>query len=189
MPLDIIGSYAASGSNGAIARITARGTESSSSATIGFAGLSARGGTAGAEEYEASSAGNLAVYVSPFIRLDIKTRLAIVEIRNSQTGEVQQQYPSPRAVREYAQNLPDDSDLRANTEQSDRETSLEPRIIGSEADNAEHAASAPAVTFGQGSSAPAPAAAPVPSGIARAAAAAFGSFQNVLTGGRELAVA
>lgn len=187
MPLDITGSYAASSSNGAIARITARGTGSSASATIGFAGLSARGGTAGAEEYEATSTGNLAVYVSPFIRLDIKTRLAIVEIRNSQTGEVQQQYPSPRAVREYAQNLPDDSDLRVNTEQSDSEAGLEPRIIGSDADKAEQSSTPPTVSFGQGGNSPAPA--PVPSGIARAAAAAFGSFQNVLTGGRELAVA
>lgn len=188
MPLDLIGSYAASSSNGAIARNTARGPDPNAPATIGFAGLSARGGTAGAEELEVSpSSGGLAVYVSPFIRLDIKTRLAIVEIRNSQTGEVQQQYPSPRAVREYAQNLPDDSDLRVNSDsqRSDEEARLEPHIIGSAADNAELEAKAPAVTFGQGGSAPAP----VPSGIAKAAAAAFGSFQNVLTGGRELAVA
>lgn len=187
MPLDIIGSYAASSSNGAIARNAARGTDPSASATIGFAGLSARGGVAGAEEYEAVSSGSLAVYISPFIRLDIKTRLAIVEIRNSQTGEVQQQYPSPRAVREYAQNLPDDSDLRVNgRDQSDGEAGQEPRIIGSDADNAEVTAELQSVSFGQGgSSAPAP----VPSGIARSVTAAFGSFQNVLTGGRELAVA
>jgi len=188
MPLDIIGSYAASSSTGAIARNTARGLDTNAPATIGFAGLSARGGTAGAEELELSpSSGGLAVYVSPFIRLDIKTRLAIVEIRNSQTGEVQQQYPSPRAVREYAQNLPDDSDLRANNDQqSDSEARLEPHIIGSAADTADQEVQAP-VSFGQGGSAPAPT--PVPSGIAKAAAAAFGSFQNVLTGGRELAVA
>lgn len=184
MPLDITGSFAASSSNGAIARNTARSPESNTSATIGFAGLSARGGTAGAEEFEASSSGSLAVFISPFIRLDIKTRLAIVEIRNSQTGEVQQQYPSPRAVREYAQNLPDDSDLRANNEQADREAALEPRIIGSAADNADLEAKTSALSIGQGS-----APSPVSSGVAQAAAAAFGSIQNVLVGARELAVA
>ena len=197
MPLDILGSYAASSSTGAIARNAARSSDASASATIGFAGLSARGGTSGAEEYEASSSGNMAVFLSPFIRLDIKTRLAIVEIRNSETGEVQQQYPSPRAVREYAQNLPDDSDLRVaatdNGGQSDGgDAAFAPRIICSAADNAAEAAKAPVVTFGQGSassSSPAPAPSPVPSGIAKTAAAAFGSFQNVLTGGRELAVA
>lgn len=194
MPLDTIGNYAASGSSGAIARNAVRVTnESQTSANYGFAGLSARGGdTGGEEQLLPATSSNLAVYISPFIRLDIASRLAIVEIRNSETGEVQQQYPSPRVVREYLQNLPDDSNLRAeNTDggsQQGQTQSPPVRIIGSAADKAEEAAKAPPVTFGQqGSSQAAP---PAPSSAqASVAAAAFSSVQNTLTGAKQLAVA
>lgn len=190
MPLDIIGSYAASGSNGAIARNAARSNEKSSAATNGFAAPSSRRGTSGGEEIDISKSSVAAVYVSPYIRLDIKTRLAIVEIRNSQTGEVQQQYPSPRVVREYAQNLPDNSDLRTDNQDSGSEQNsgdaTAPPIIGS---NPDQSATKPQpVTFGQDSN-PAPSPAPAASGIARAAAAAFSGIQNTLVGARELAVA
>lgn len=139
MPLDIIGSYAASSSNGAVAR-TARSQDTSPSATTGSAASSFRSKGEPAET-KVSSQGGLAVFVSPFIRLDVETRLAIVEIRNSQTGEVQQQYPSPRAVREYAQNLPDNSDLRSEGSEKQDEK-IAPRIIGSDADKAVEAAKA-----------------------------------------------
>lgn len=154
MPLDILGSYAASGSSGANARNAARSTDTSSAATAGFAARAVSPEATDAPEVEISTDGALAVYVSPFIRFDVKTRLAIVEIRNSQTGEVQQQYPSPRAVREYAQNLPEDSDLRTESDESAKQQSLQPRIIGSAADNASEAAKKPSVSFGKGNAAP-----------------------------------
>ena len=176
MPLDTIGSYAASSSKGAITHPAARGYESASAASKGYAAVSARPASTDVEETKVASSGDLAVYVTPFIRLDIETRLAIVEIRNSQTGEVQQQYPSPRAVREYAQNLPEDSDLRA--ENVEQEQKPAPRIIGGSDDSSTDAA--PVVTFGQsGRSAAAPS----------TAAAAFSSLQNAPAPTRELATA
>ncbi|HEX6959830.1 MAG TPA: hypothetical protein VF194_17735 [Ferrovibrio sp.] len=109
------------GSSGATARGARAVTTSNSSdvaANGAFAASSARGGDTGAHVAGdnviqlPSPAPNVAAYLSPFIRLDLRTRLAIVEFRDSQTGEVKRQYPSPRVVREYEQNLPDDSELR-----------------------------------------------------------------------------
>jgi hypothetical protein len=138
MPLDIIGTVAASGSSGANARNTVRISDQTptTSSSQDAAALS-RSENAPREEVRVSSpSSNVAVFVSPFIRFDITARLAIVEIRNSETGEVQQQYPSPRAVREYQQNLPADSSLRSQDNGAQK-----PRIIGSAEDRA---ASAPA---------------------------------------------
>jgi hypothetical protein len=174
MPLDTIGSYAASSSNGAITRLAARGYESAPAASKGSAGLSVRLGSTDIEETKVSSSGGIAVYVSPFIRFDIETRLAIVEIRNSQTGEVQQQYPSPRAVREYAQNLPEDSDLRS--ENSEQEREFAPHVIGG--DTGSNADDAPAATLSQGAT-------PGRS----SAAVAFSSLQSAPAPTRELATA
>lgn len=172
MPLDILGNYAASGSSGAIARNTARvSDQTSATAASQAAAVSLRSDDAPKEEVQVSSpSANVAVFVSPFIRFDITARLAIVEIRNSETGEVQQQYPSPRAVREYTQNLPETSDLRAQ----DR-AATQPRIIGSAEDRA---TSTPAPN----TTAPAPQAAAVP-------AAAFSSLSEVPTGGKQGTVA
>lgn len=101
--------------------------------------MSAFSETAPKEEVQVSSpSANVAVFVSPFIRFDITARLAIVEIRNSETGEVQQQYPSPRAVREYQQNLPADSTLRSQGDEDSADS--QPRIIGSAEDRAATAA-------------------------------------------------
>jgi len=149
MPLDIIGTVAASGSSGANARNTVRiNDQAPTTSSTQDAVVSSRSENAPREEVQVSSpSANVAVFVSPFIRFDITARLAIVEIRNSETGEVQQQYPSPRAVREYQQNLPADSSLR-----SQDNAAQQPRIIGSAEDRA---TSAPA----QNTPAPAPQAA------------------------------
>ena len=172
MPLDILGTVAASGSSGANARNTARvSDQTSAAATIREAAVSARAESTPREEVQVSSpSANVAVFVSPFIRFDITARLAIVEIRNSETGEVQQQYPSPRAVREYQQHLPEDSSLR-----SQDNASPPPRIIGSAED--------------RDSSAPAPAATPAPQAAAASATAAFSSLQGVPSGGKPVAEA
>ncbi len=149
MPLDIIGTVAASGSSGANARNTVRISDQTlTTSSSQDAAVLSRSESAPRQEVQVSSpSSNVAVFVSPFIRFDITARLAIVEIRNSETGEVQQQYPSPRAVREYQQNLPADSSLR-----SQDNTTQKPRIIGSAEDRA---VSAPA----QNTPAPAPQAA------------------------------
>lgn len=173
MPLDILG-YAASGSSGATARNTARvNDQTSAAASNRDAAVSALSESAPREEVQVSSpSANVAVFVSPFIRFDITARLAIVEIRNSETGEVQQQYPSPRAVREYQQHLPEDSSLR---QQGGQDSAASPRIIGSAEDRA---ASVPAL----------PPTAPAPQAVA-ASAAAFSSLQGVPTGSKQVAEA
>lgn len=172
MPLDIIGSVAASGSSGASIRTTARVSDQDFAASAGNAAASVRPDTAPKEEVQVSApSANVAVFVSPFIRYDISARLAIVEIRNSETGEVQQQYPSPRAVREYQQNLPESSNLRS---QGEVKAEAESRTTGS-AENAQQA-SAPAATP------------PAPQGPA-ASAAASSNLQGIPTGGKPVAIA
>jgi hypothetical protein len=175
MPLDILGTVAASGSSGANARNTARvSDQTSAAASTRGAAVSAFSESAPREEVQVSSpSANLAVFVSPFIRFDVTSRLAIVEIRNSETGEVQQQYPSPRAVREYQQHLPEDSSLRPQGGQDS--AAPQPRIIGSAEDRV---ASAPAPTS----------TAPAPQAVA-ASAAAFSSLQGVPTGSKQIAEA
>ena len=189
MPLDIIGDYAASGSSGASARNAARVSDTSSSTAAPEAAASpVRTEKPTREEVTVSAPdANVAVYVSPFIRFDITSRLAIVEIRNSDTGEVQQQYPSPRAVREYTQNLPEASDLRAKA--TDDGGQQQPRIIGSTEDkSADNAASATLPPGLESKPAPLPDA-PVSPQASAAAATAFGSFQSVPTGGKQVAIA
>jgi len=198
MPLEAIGSYAVAGSTGANAR-GARQTESAQTSVAdlsGFAASSARGGDSGGEEIRLpSSTPNLAVYLSPFIRLDLETRLAIVEFRDSQTGAVKQQYPSPRAVKEYQQNLPETSDLLPKPSHGDTSTE-QVRIIGPGQRDSQASAPLPVPVSGTprpapdaGSAPGTPASDPTPAPIAKAAAAAFSAIQNVLTGGRQLAVA
>lgn len=184
MPLETIGSYALAGSSGAVAR-GARSVSSDFS-NAAFAATIARGGNSGGDAIELPSpAPNVAAYLSPNIRLDLQTRLAIVEFRDSQSGRVEQQYPSPRAVREYQQNLPENSDLRTEDAPGEAQTELPELKVagGSEAEDT-------APLFGAGEERAPPAApAPVAPSVASAATAAFGSHQNVLAGGRELAVA
>ncbi len=40
-------------------------------------------------------------YISPFITIDPTSGLVITQYRNSETGQLQKQYPSEKAVREY----------------------------------------------------------------------------------------
>lgn len=181
MPLDILGTVAASGSSGASARSTARVSEPDfTAASARNAAVSVRSETAPKDEVQVSSpSANVAVFVSPFIRFDITARLAIVEIRNSETGEVQQQYPSPRAVREYQQNLPVDSSLPSQVSQdsADQDSAeSQPRAAGRAEDGVATTAPAPTVT-------------PPPSQTGAAATAAFSSLQGVPTGGKQVAVA
>lgn len=181
MPLDITGSYASSGSSGASARDAVRVSRDPTSPAVAFgsAALSARQEKPREEVAVSSSSSNVAVYVSPFIRLDITSRLAIVEIRNSETGEVQQQYPSPKAVREYTQNLPEDSDLLPVNKGGEQQA--KPRIIGSAEDIAEQTTQAPAPQQATPTATSPQAAA--------AASAAFSGFSGIPTGGKQVAVA
>lgn len=175
MPLDILGNYAASGSSGAIARTTARVNDQTfAAATSKDAAVLSRPEDAPKEEVQVSApSANLAVFVSPFIRFDITARLAIVEIRNSETGEVQQQYPSPRAVREYQQNLPEASQLRAQGAQHNAES--QPRTVGDTEDRV--------------SAAPQQSPAPASPQAAAASAAAFSNLEGIPTGGKQVTVA
>lgn len=197
MPLESIGSYAVAGSSGAIARgaRTVTNTDYSTPADdlSGFAGLSARsGGNKNSVITIPSPSRNVAAYLSPFIRLDLVTRLAIVEIRNSETGEVQQQYPSPRVVREYQQNQIEASELKVqfgNGNPEAEKAPAQPVTFDTTNNGAEEAPApvpAPAQTAQPSVLAPA---ASAPSPISSAALAAFSSVQNSLTGGRELAIA
>ncbi len=170
MPLDILGTFAASGSSGANVRNTARVNDQPLASAPQEAAVLSRPENGPREEVEVSApSSNVAVFVSPFIRFDITARLAIVEIRNSETGEVQQQYPSPKAVREYTQNLPPTSDLRQGS------TEPQSRIIGSAEDRA---ANAPASNTTS----------PAPQAVA-ASAAAFSNLQGVPTGSKQVAEA
>lgn len=183
MPLETIGSLALAGSSGASARGARSTTGDLSNAA--FAASRARGGDTGGNAIEIPSpAPNVAAYLSPYIRFDLQTRLAIVEFRDSQSGRVEQQYPSPRAVREYQQNLPEDSDLRL------RDKSEGPESQQVEAtDGGDGGTDAPPLpSFGADEPA-APAITNVSPSVASAAVAAFNSLQKVLTGGRQLAVA
>lgn len=200
MPLETIGSYAVAGSSGAIARGARTVTETDYSPPAddlsGFAGLSARSdGNRNNVITIPSPSRNVAAYLSPFIRLDLVTRLAIVEIRNSETGEVQQQYPSPRVVREYQQNQIEAAEIRTQFGNSDREAERAPvpavtfdTTNNGNSGSEEVPAAAPTQSAQPSAPAPAPAT-PAPSPISSAALAAFSSVQNSLTGGRELAVA
>lgn len=178
MPLDILGTFAASGSSGASARNTARVSDPpvSTAPSTDAAALPRPQDTRNEEVQVSSPSANVAVFVSPFIRFDITSRLAIVEIRNSETGEVQQQYPSPRAVREYQQNLPEDSSLRPQPTTGTAD--LPQRIVGS-AEERTPAASA--------TDAPVPA--PQPSTTTPAPAAAFSSLAGVPAGGKQVTIA
>lgn len=207
MPLESIGSYAVAGSTGAIARGARQSNVAQYSAVANdpvFATSSARGGNTGGtdEQQLASNTPNVAVYLSPFIRLDIETRLAIVEFRDSHTGAVKQQYPSPRVVEEYRQNLPESSDLLQKPAKSDTAESqrLQPQIIGPNetrgtsgqpdatgtGDASGNSGSTAAASTGStAGTSPAPAPAP----LVQAAAAAFGAARSAATPSRELAVA
>jgi len=191
MPLNSIGAVVTgAGNSGALAR-EARATEFEIAAAGGPSGSS--GSTVVRGNADDGPPQFVANYLSPFIRLDSATRLAILQFRDSDTGEVRAQYPSPRAVKEYRQNLPENSDLRPQGNDSGDQSGDEPIVIGSAQDKAQQAAatessvstssagsSAPVETpsFGGGSSAPAFAA------FGAAAASAVGGF-----GSRQLAVA
>jgi len=126
MPLNSIGALVANaGSSGAVAR-EARESAGQSSSVIasGFSASSTvvRGN---ADDGPPKFVAN---YLSPFIRFDSSTRLTLLQYRDSETGDVLRQYPSPRAVKEYAANLPE-SDLPSFGESGAADK--EPRIIGS----------------------------------------------------------
>jgi hypothetical protein len=207
MPLETIGSYAVAGSTGAIARGARQNASLYDVANNnGFAASSARGGASGGQEIRlptSSTSPNVAVYLSPFIRLDLETRLAIVEFRDSKTGTVKQQYPSPRVVEEYRQNLPESSDLLQPPQAQVATTqNLQPRVIGSDQDKSSSKSSktdsgSDATTAGTDQTATAAAAsqnapapqATTPAPAAQAAAAAFSAAQSSPASSRELAVA
>jgi hypothetical protein len=201
MPLETIGSYAVAGSSGAIARGARAGiTDYPASADdlSGFSAYSARGNSRENSVITIPSPSpNVAAYLSPFIRLDLVTRLAIVEIRNSETGEVKQQYPSPRVVREYQQNQIEASELQAQSRgkgQEREDVPVQP-VTFDTTQNGGDESGLPALPQQPAATAPqpapqAPAPAPVaPTPVPSAALAAFSSVQNTLTGARELAVA
>lgn len=195
MPLESIGSYAVVGSTGANARGARQSValQYSVANVSGFAAASARGGDTGGEEVRLpSSTPNLAVYLSPFIRLDLETRLAIVEFRDSQTGAVKQQYPSPRIVEQYRQNLPESSDLQPAPSQSKaaEAPNLQVQVIGPN-DSAGGSEQPTGPVFGTDSQGGTPAQT-TPAPQVQAAAAAFtaaSQSQSTPAPSRELAVA
>lgn len=198
MPLNSIGLVAGAGSSGAVAR-EAR-VESVSASSANSSEFSPREIVVSGDQ-ESSVTRYGSYYVSPFIRLDTSTRLAILEFRDSETGEVQQQYPSPRAVKEYAQNLPDNFDLpRAGGKGRGEEAPQQaPPSFGKPANEP----TGEVRIIGAGSGTPAPQPVPVPAptggtsgGSGRApsnpAIAAFGAALSGLTSGfssRQVAVA
>lgn len=197
MPLETIGSFAVAGSSGAIARgaRTVVDTDYSTSADdlTGFSAFSARaGGKENSVITIPSPSRNVAAYLSPFIRLDLVTRLAIVEIRNSETGEVQQQYPSPRVVREYQQNQIEATELKqlfGNGDQEAEKAPVQP-VTFDTTDNGSNETTGYAPATAQTTPTPSPAPAkPASAPSTSAALAAFSSVQTSLTGSRELAVA
>lgn len=130
MPLNSIGTLVASaGSSGAVAR-EARGSTSQSSSVI--ASGSSASSTVVRGNADDGPPKFVANYLSPFIRFDSSTRLTLLQYRDSETGDVLRQYPSPRAVKEYAANLPE-SDLPSFGESGAADK--EPRIIGSGQDS------------------------------------------------------
>ncbi len=194
MPLNSIGLVAGAGSSGAVAR-EAR-VESVSASSANSSEFSPRDiVVSGNQESSVRRYGSY--YVSPFIRLDTSTRLAILEFRDSETGEVQQQYPSPRAVKEYAQNLPDNFDLpRAGGKGRGEEAPQQaPPSFGKPAN--EPTGEVRIIGAGSGTPAPQPVPQPAPTaGTGRApsnpAIAAFGAALSGLTSGfssRQVAVA
>jgi hypothetical protein len=203
MPLETIGSFAVAGSSGAIARSarTVVDTDYSTAADdlTGFSAFSARAdGKENSVITIPSPSRNVAAYLSPFIRLDLVTRLAIVEIRNSETGEVQQQYPSPRVVREYQQNQIEASELKllfGNGNQETEKAPVQPATFDT-TDNGSSEASSSAAPAPAQQTAPVPVPTPAPAPAkpatapsTSAALAAFSSVQTSLTGSRELAIA
>ena len=203
MPLETIGSYAVAGSTGAIARGARQSYvpqyDDAANDSV-FAASSARGGITGGEEVKLpTSTSSVAVYLSPFIRFDLQSRLAIVEFRDSQTGTVERQYPSPRVVEEYRQNLPESSDLqpRAAPSQAASQQELQPRIIGAGGEIDTSGKPVAGGNSGQQTSTPASsntaAPSPAPAAVAHAATAAFGAAQSAVqtsaAPSRELAVA
>jgi hypothetical protein len=50
-----------------------------------------------------SVARNDAIFFSPVIKVDTETNTAIIQYRDVQTGEVQNQYPSPKQIDSYKQ--------------------------------------------------------------------------------------
>lgn len=184
MPLETIGSYALAGSSGAVTRSTRSAAADFPNAA--FAASQARGGKSGGNIELPSPAPNVAAYISPFIRLDLQTRLAIVEFRDSESGRVVQQYPSPRVVREYQQNLPETSVLPQSEDQPESDDGSQ-AVIGREK-AAQTGESAPLGASSSDSGDPPPAAPAAPS-VVSAAAAAFTPSRTAVPAGRELAVA
>jgi len=75
------------------AGITAAATPAAAASSQG----NASGGGSGAAGGEAPRD----QYISPFITIDPTSGLVITQYRNSETGQLQKQYPSEKAVREY----------------------------------------------------------------------------------------
>ncbi|WP_374632002.1 hypothetical protein [Ferrovibrio sp.] len=139
MPLNSIGALVANaGSSGAVAREARESYNESSSAKASSFSASSTVVRGNADDGPPKFVAN---YLSPFIRFDSSTRLTLLQYRDSETGDVLRQYPSPRVVKEYAANLPEPS--FGDNGAADQE----PRIIGAGQDPA----AAPIGVIGNGS--------------------------------------
>lgn len=142
MPLNSIGALIANaGSSGAVAREARVSQNESSNAKASSFSASSTVIRGNADDGPPKFVAN---YLSPFIRFDSSTRLTLLQYRDSETGDVLRQYPSPRVVKEYAANLPE-SDLPSFGEGGAADQ--EPRIIGAGQDPA----AAPIGVIGNGS--------------------------------------
>ncbi len=101
-----------------------------------------------AEATETASLSEPPRYTSPVVKVDSGTGLALLVVRDGDTGKEVEQYPSRHVVEEYKRNIP---------------TAIEPPQSSSAKASAEDI-KAPPAPVAAAPSAPAPAAAPAPSG-------------------------
>ena len=75
---------------------------SEASALIASASQSSRFKEKDVRKADAITKASEAVYFSPVIRIDAETSAAIIQYRDSETGAVKNEYPSPKQVEQYS---------------------------------------------------------------------------------------
>jgi len=84
-------------------------------------------------------------YLSPVIRFDKQARVLVFQFRDSETGNVTQQYPSEKVVKLYRDNAPKDVPVTPATPRGGQEV---PDLAGARASGGAEAAPKPAATSG-----------------------------------------
>lgn len=112
-------------------------------------------------------------YISPFITIDPKSGLVITQYRNSETGQLQQQYPSEKVVREYRNLQP----TAVSPSGGRAVASGQPADTGRQADLVTIGRAAPG-SSGQGAAVPTPAPSLAPASTPAVAAAPTGGVDK-----------